>query len=322
MIKSSEKDNKSNIYLSIVIPVYQNEHTLGDLYKEIQETVINRNSDRKIEVIFVDDGSTDNSLKTLYKLKQQFHNDRIKIITLTRNFGQVPAIHAGYELSEGEYIVNISADLQDPPELINEMIQFSSCDDFEVVICTRDSREDPLVTIFFSRLAYWMMKKLSFKEMPLGGFDYVLISKNVMNTILSNPEANPFFQGQILWTGFKTKFIPYQRRNRQIGRSQYTFSRKLKYLIDGILGYSYTPIRLISILGLIFSFSGFLYAIIIIINWFLGDSPFQGWSPLMLIILLSSGFQMLMIGIIGEYIWRTLDQVRNRPPYIIHKIIE
>ena len=158
--------------------------------------------------------------------------------------------------------------------------------------------------------------------MPLGGYDYVLLSERVKQHLILNQESNNFWQGQILWTGFNTKFISYNRQQRLHGKSRWSFHKKIKYLIDGILGYSYLPIRIMSISGLIISIAGFIYALIIILERIFGNVPFKGWAPIMVLILILSGIQMLMLGIIGEYLWRTLDQIRNRPKYIIDQIYE
>ncbi|MFA5410234.1 MAG: glycosyltransferase, partial [Candidatus Omnitrophota bacterium] len=133
-------------------------------------------------------------------------------------------------------------------------------------------------------------------------------------------EANPFLQGQILWTGYKIKFLPYKRKKREIGESKWTFSKKVTYLIDGVMGYSYLPLRMMSFIGMIVAFAGFLYAIVVLIARIIGNIPAKGWAPLMIVILVLSGIQMLMLGIIGEYLWRTLNQVRRRQNYIIEKI--
>ena len=166
------------------------------------------------------------------------------------------------------------------------------------------------------------MRVLSFPNMPEGGFDFALVSLKVKEEIFNRHESNFSWQGSILWTGFDVKFIPYKRKQRKIGVSRWTFSKKIKTLIDGVLSYSYFPIRVMSILGLIVATSGFIYAISIVIAWYFGNVPFTGWAPIMVLVLVLSGFQMLMLGIIGEYLWRTLDQVRNRPPYIIERIFE
>ena len=154
--------------------------------------------------------------------------------------------------------------------------------------------------------------------MPKGGFDFFLVDSKVKDLIVQANEANPFLQGQILWTGFKTKFIPYVRKKRERGTSKWTFSKKVKYLIDSVVAYSYFPFRLMTVTGLIISFLGFLSAIVILSCKIFGWISIKGWIPVMLIMLVLSGFQMLMLGIIGEYLWRTLDQVRRRADDVLN----
>jgi len=308
--------------VSVVIPVYFNEGSIRKTFVQISEVLKSNNYVKNYEIIFIDDGSEDSSLDEILKLKAEFPNENIKVIKFTRNFGQVAAIRAGYSFSNGKIIINISADLQDPPALINRMIAAHLNEKYEVVICTREAREESYFRRKTSSIFYKLIKYLSFKNMPEGGFDFVLISDKVKNAILSNSESNPFWQGQILYLGYKIKFIPYKRQKREMGISRWTFSKKLKYLIDGVLSYSYLPVRLMSLMGLIVSLLGFIYAAYIVIARIYGNVPFTGWAPIMILILVLSGFQMLMLGIIGEYLWRTLDQVRNRPPYIIEKIYE
>jgi glycosyltransferase involved in cell wall biosynthesis len=315
------QENVKEIDCSIVIPVYCNEFNVEPTFNKIYEVVIKKNPHMKFEVIFVDDGSPDNSLAKLLEMKKE-HEDLIKVIKFTRNFGQVNAIFAGYSRAKGKCIVNISADLQDSPELINQMFKFHFEEHFPIVICTRSDREESYARRTTSKMFYNVMRKLSFNNMPAGGFDFVLIENKVKSLLLSNMEANAFWQGQVLWTGFPVKFIPYTRQKREIGESKWTFSKKMKYLIDGVLGYSFLPIRMISIVGILISLSGFLYAFFIVIAKLTGNVPFQGWAPLMIIVLLLSGFQMLMLGIIGEYLWRTLDEVRRRQAYVIENIYD
>lgn len=315
------QDNITEIDCSIVIPVYCNELNVEPTFNKINEVVIKKNPHMKFEIIFVDDGSYDNSMQKLIDLKSS-NEGLIKIIKFTRNFGQVNAIYAGYSRARGKCIVNISADLQDNPELINEMFRYHFEEKYPIVICTRSDREESFARRSTSKLFYAAMRKLSFQNMPAGGFDFLLIENRVKSLLLSNMEANAFWQGQILWTGYKVKFIAYTRQKRELGESKWTFSKKMKYLIDGVMGYSFLPIRIISILGILISLSGFLYAIFIVIAKFTGNVPFQGWAPLMIIVLLLSGFQMLMLGIIGEYLWRTLDEVRRRQAYVIETYYE
>lgn len=314
-------ESNSEISCSIVIPVFCNELNIEPTFNKIHDVVIKKNPHLKFEIIFVDDGSYDNSLEKLIELKKS-HEGLIKIIKFTRNFGQVNAIYAGYSRAKGKCIVNISADLQDSPELINEMFKYHFEENYPIVICTRSDRDESFARRTTSKMFYAAMRKLSFSNMPAGGFDFLLIDQKVKSLLLSNMEANAFWQGQILWTGYKVKFIPYTRQKRELGESKWTFSKKLKYLIDGVLGYSFLPIRLMSILGLLISLSGFIYSIFIVIAKFTGNVPFQGWAPLMILVLLLSGFQMLMLGIIGEYLWRTLDEVRRRQAYVIESFYD
>jgi len=313
-------NEKKQIDCSIIIPVFYNEESLNFTFNEIYSKVINK-SNYTFEIIFIDDGSEDNSLKVLLELHKKYP-ELIKVIKLTRNFGQLAAIFAGYKYAKAKCIVNISADLQDPPELINEFLKYKYKEKYDIVIACRDGRDEGLYRKITSRFFYWLMRKLTFKNMPLGGFDYYLISSRIKDIILSRNETNSFLQGQILWTGFKTRFIPYRRRKREHGESRLTFAKKIKMLIDGIMAYSYFPIRLTSVLGGLISILGFIYAIIVFMGRITGKYPFKGYAPIVIIILILSGFQMIMLGVIGEYLWRTLDQVRNRPQYIIEEIYD
>lgn len=306
---------------SIIIPVYYNEGSIEKTFNVLLEQVISKNNDLKCEIIFIDDGSKDNSFNEILGLKEKYP-DLVRAIKFTRNFGQVPAIYAGYKYAKGKCLISISADLQDPPELINQMITYHLNDKYEIVVCTRESREDSYLKRITSDIFYKLIKKLSFPNMPAGGFDFVLISSKVKNIILEKTETNPFWQGQLLWTGQRTKFIPYKRSERQIGQSKWTFPKKIKYLIDGVTSYSYFPVRAMSIVGSLIALVGFLYAIFIIIMRIFGDMLPYGWAPIMVMILVLSGIQMLMIGVVGEYLWRVLDQVRNRHLYIIDKIYD
>jgi len=306
---------------SVIIPVYFNEGSLSATFAKIREQLVGNTLIADFEIIFIDDGSQDNSFEVLLEIKRT-SDIPVRIIKFPRNFGQVPAMMAGYKHSRGRCVINISADLQDPPELISEMLAQHLTHNHDIVICTREDRDESWFRKSTSKLFYKLMRKLSFPTMPEGGFDYVLISERVKNSILSNEEVNPFWQGQILWTGHSTKFIPYKRLKREHGTSRWTFAKKLKYLLDGVLAYSYFPMRAMSLLGITVFFLGILYTIVITFDYFFGMVPFKGWAPIMILILTLSGIQMLMLGVIGEYLWRALDQVRKRPLYLIEKVIE
>lgn len=319
--KDNMAHNKNTVDFSIVMPVYFNEGSLFPTAEIFSKLLINRPDDLVGEVIFVDDGSLDHSLDELILIQSRFLYS-IKVIKLTRNFGQGPATRAGFRHAQGRCVIVISADEQDPPELINDMLHGFFKEGYEVVICTRQDRDESFFRKMTSMIFYGLMKKLSFPTMPKGGFDYYLLGRRALYEILENNEYQPFIQGQIYWTGFNIKTIGYKRRSRKIGKSQFTFSKKLGLLLDGVLSFSFVPIRLASLFGVMVALLGFCYAALVFVGWFLHGNPVQGWAPLMIVILVLGGIQIITLGLIGEYLWRTLAQVRNRKSYLIDCIYE
>ena len=311
----------SVIDYSIVVPVYFNEGCLTDTMASIKNDIVARNPGLRCEVIFVDDGSGDGSLNELLQLRE-INPQMVKVMKLTRNFGQVNAILAGFSYARGRCAITMSADGQDPALLVNEMLKAHCEEQFEIVVCTRQGRDESHYRVLTSKLFYVLIRKLSFPNMPLGGFDFVLLGRRALDVLLNNQEAHPFFQGQILWTGFKTKFIEYQRLERKVGQSRWTFGKKLTYLIDGVMSYSFLPLRFISVAGILFALLGFLYALVILVRRVVVGSAVVGWAPLMIAVLVMGGFQMLMLGVVGEYLWRVLAQVRHRSPYVIEAIYD
>lgn len=297
--------------LSFVIPVFRNEGSIAPTYEKIIGLMHKLALD--YEFVFVNDGSDDNSMQELTALHE--HDSKVKVLSFSRNFGQVPAIIAGMKEVTGAAAVSMSADLQEPIELIENMISKWQSGN-EIVIGHRVDREDSFIANKASAVFYSLMKYVN-PKMPKGGFDFLLIDQKAIAVFNQIDERNRFFQGDILWLGFSVAFIPYSRLKRTIGKSQWTLSKKLKYFIDGLLNTSYIPIRLMSLLGIIISFFGFLYAIVIAYNRFINNTPFDGWAPIMILILIIGGLIMLMLGIIGEYVWRTYDETRKRPLYII-----
>lgn len=297
--------------LSFVIPVYRNEGSLIPTFTKIKDLVTKNKFE--YELIFVNDGSDDNSFE---ELKELFKIDsNVKVLSFSRNFGQVAAVIAGLKEVTGDVAISMSADLQEPIELIEQMVQKWQ-EGNEIVICHRTDREDGFIANNTSKIFYKLMKYVN-PKMPNGGFDFLLLDKKAVNVLNQIDERNRFFQGDVLWLGFNTAFIPYRRIKRAIGKSQWTLSKKIKYFIDGLLNTSYVPIRLMSFLGLCFSFVGFLYSLIIIYSRFVNNTPFNGWAPIMILLLIIGGMIMVMLGIIGEYVWRAYDETRKRPIYII-----
>lgn len=272
------------------------------------------------EIIFVNDGSDDGSKEELEQI--HFKDKRVKVVNLTRNFGQGAATEAGHKLAKGDAVITVSADLQDPINLIPKMVTAFEGGS-EVVICFREGRGDPLMSRLFSRITFQILR-LSHKNVPPGGFDYYLMGRKAMDIFNSYGFQTRFFAGDVLWPGYPTTLIPYFRKKRTFGKSQYSFWRKVKAFIDMTLDASYLPIRLISALGMFTAFLGIFYALSIIISWAfdLSSRPFTGWAPIIVSVLIVGGLNMLMLGIIGEYIWRIYDQQRKRPNYIVQDILE
>jgi len=305
---------------SIVVPVYHNATSLPDLLVEIQK-VADKNPSDEFEFIFVDDGSGDNSFEVLTTLGES--EPRMRVVKLSRNFGSNPAIMAGLSQAKGDAVAAIAADLQDPPELIHEMIDLWR-DDNKVVIAARRDREDPFPTSLLADTFYKLFRRHAIKTMPERGFDFFLIDQQVCELINEIQENNAYLMGLILWLGFDPYVLYYDRQAREekYGQSMWTLAKKLKYFVDSFVAFSYFPIRLASGLGMIFSLLGLLYAVwVIVARLFLGIEA-EGWASLMVIVLIAAGVQMLILGIIGEYMWRNLDETRRRPRFIIEKIIE
>lgn len=304
--------------VSIVVAVYNNFGALSLTHQQLQDIFASSLPNHEYELIFVNDGSADASLDELMQIRAA--DKRVKVLNFTRNFGQMAAMLAGFGEATGDVVINVSADLQDPLSLIPEMLRSWEAGG-EIVICHRTDRSDSTSAKLFSRLAYSILR-ISQPNMPDGGFDYVLMDRKVMDVFNSVDVRHRYFQGDLLWTGFRTTLIPYVRQERKIGRSQYNFSKKFKNFIDAVLDVSYLPIRLMSLTGVVTSALGLLYAITIVLAWLSGHTPFQGWAPIMILILIVGGLIMLMLGVIGEYVWRINEEVRKRPNYIIRDRFE
>lgn len=299
--------------ISFVLPVFRNAGSILKSYERIKLLAAQMNFD--YEVVFVNDGSDDGSLDEILKARDL--DDKVKALSFSRNFGQVAAIVAGFRVVKGQACVLMSADLQDPIEKVQEMIEHW-LQGIEVVVCYRADREDSAFARMTSAFFYRLIKT-ALPKMPEGGFDFLLMDRKVIDVFNQIDERNRFFQGDVLWLGFKSTFIPYSRMKRTIGKSQWSLSKKVKYFIDGWLNTSYIPIRIMSLLGLFTAFSGFIYTLIIVYARLVDKTPFSGYAPIMIAILIIGGIIMLMLGIIGEYLWRTYDETRKRPLYIIDK---
>ena len=300
--------------LSIVIPVYFNEMNLHDLYKDLKEKVLDKL--KEYELIFVDDGSKDSSYSVMLELQKEDRN--IRCIRLSRNFGSHAAILAGLNECSGDCAVMKTADLQEPSEILLEMFdQWKN--GFNVILAVRSDRNEHFIQKFFSNSYYKLMRRFVLKEMPLGGFDCFLIDRKVIEVLRLMDEKNTSLMGQILWSGFKTTSIYYTRLKREKGKSRWTLTKKIKLVIDSVLSFTHLPIRVMSVVGIIFFLISVAWSLIIIYLKIFGEIQIEGWTTLMVFNLFSSGLILLTLGIIGEYLWRNFDASRNRPVYIIEQ---
>lgn len=303
--------------ISIVIACYMNEMNIPETYQVICRDVFDVRKDIDFEIVFVDDGSKDHTFEELMKV--QAVDPRVKIVKLTRNFGEFRAIVAGMSQASGDAVAVMSADLQDPPSLIPEMI--SSWEKGEkVTLAVRKKREESALKSWFADTYYKIVRKWVEPNYPKRGFDFFLIDKDVAGKLVAMQEKNSSIYIQLIWLGYKPKMIEYTRKEREHGKSMWTFRKRVDLFLDTFVVFSHKPIRFISVCGVFFSLFGLILAIIFIVDW-CTKQVMQGWTSLMVALLLLSGFQMIMLGVIGEYVWRNLDETRNRPLYVIEKVI-
>ncbi len=301
--------------ISIIIPVYWNEDTLELLYDDLKEKVLGQLED--YELVFVDDGSGDNSWEIINKIKNR--DDRVICVKLSRNFGEHSALLAGLSVCTGDCAVTKQADLQEDSEIILEMYE-SWKKGNKVVLAVREERDDSFATKFFAGLYYKLMQKFANKNMPSGGCDCYLLDRQVIEVLLKLDEKNSSLTLQVLWVGFQTDKIYFHRREREIGKGRWTFAKKFKLVLDSMISFSYVPIRMMWIIGILFFAFSVIMGIEVFVEWFTVGTPVAGWPSLMCVVLCSSGLILLMLGMLGEYIWRTFDAARKRPPFIIDEV--
>ena len=247
----------------------------------------------------------------------------MKVAKLSRNFGSNPAVMAGLSLAKGDAVGALAADLQDPPALLHDMISRWR-EGHKVVIAARRGRGDPFPTSLLSDTFYRLFRRFAIKSMPKRGFDFFLIDQQVCALISGIQENNAYLMGLILWLGFEPHVLHYDRqaREKRYGQSMWTLGRKVKYFIDSFVAFSHFPIRVSSALGMLFSLVGLLYAVWVIYSRLALGVSIEGWASLIVVVLIAAGIQMLILGIIGEYMWRNLDETRRRPRFIIETIIQ
>jgi dolichol-phosphate mannosyltransferase len=308
------------VKVSIIIPFLNEEENIP-LLTESLNSFFSSIKSFEAEIIFVNDGSTDNSISIL---KQQNHNSySSKLISFSKNFGSHAALRAGITYSTGDYITFIYADLQDPLSLITEMFdKIHQQDRCDIVWATRKSTESGLLESTFSKIYASLMKKYVSVLYPSKGFDIVMFSKKVSTILNQNIENNSSIFLQILTLGFKQDFVVYDKKPRIKGKSKWTFSKKMKLFIDSFVAFSYAPIRFVSFLGIIFFVFGLVWTVYIITRKLIYDDLVSGWPAITSILLLGFGITNIGLGIIAEYLWRTLDVSRKRPVFIVNEVHE
>lgn len=296
--------------LDIVVPCYNEEEMLQIFYKEVSDNLKNI----KWNVIFVNDGSNDNTLEVIKELENSY--DNVKYISFSRNFGKESAIYAGLDYSAEDYVVLMDADLQDPPSLIPKMMEYIK--EYDIVGTRRVTRKgEPFIRSFFARLFYKIANKITKIELVDGARDFRLMKREVVNAILDLKEYNRFSKGIFQWVGFETKWLEYENIERQKGESSWSFWELFKYSIEGIVSFTTAPLHIATITGIFFSIIAFLAIIVIVIKTLLFGEHVEGWPSTVSIILFLSGIQLFAAGIIGEYLAKIYLESKKRPIYII-----
>lgn len=304
---------KKNIELSIVVPVFNEELIIEELVKRMVSTA--ESITENYEVIFVNDGSRDSSL---IKLKEHCaSNPRVHYISFSRNFGHQIAITAGMDYAKGDAIVTIDGDLQDPPELIKEMYQQYK-DGYKVVYAKRSKRKgESFFKLFTAKMFYRLMARLVSFEIPLDVGDFRLISRDVLEYLKNMREYDKYIRGQIAWLGFKSTYVMFERDERKYGKTNYPFKKMLRLAFNGITAFSDSPLKMATNLGFIVCIISFLIGVYAVYGYVVEKNTLPGWASTIVSITFLGGVQLLSLGIIGEYISRIINNVRDRPLYVV-----
>jgi len=300
--------------ISIVIPCFNEQEAIPHFYREML-SVMSQMSGYSFELIFVDDGSIDDTMKMVKNLAE--NDECVKYIELSRNFGKESAMYAGIKASSGDYTAVMDADLQDPPSLLPEMVKIIEVENYDSVATRRVTRHgEPAIRSFFARLFYRLLKRISKTELVDGARDYRLMSRKFVDALLKLGEYNRFSKGLFGWIGFKTKWLEYENINRVAGETKWSFWKLLLYAFDGIIAFSTAPLAMAAFFGMLFCIISFIVIGFIIVRRLLFGDPVAGWASLMSAILLVGGVQLFCVGILGQYLAKTYLETKKRPIFI------
>lgn len=302
--------------LSVICPCYNEEESVALFYQELMKTEsFFRERNMEMELLFIDDGSKDQTVSEVKKIIAE--DSRVHLISFSRNFGKEAAMFAGLEKSKGDYVVIMDVDLQDPPSLLPEMFDYIQ-QGYDSVATRRVTRKgEPPIRSFFARAFYRLMRKISKTEMMDGARDYRLMTRQMVDAILSMREYNRFTKGIFGWVGFQTKWLEYENVERARGETKWNFWKLLLYSMDGITAFSTVPLMIASVAGVLFCMLAFVMIIFIIVRKLIFGDPVAGWPSLVCIMLFLSGVQFLCTGILGQYLAKTYMEVKKRPIYLV-----
>lgn len=301
--------------LTIVCPCYNEEESVELFYREvIKNQDFFREKEVEMEILFVDDGSTDGTLAEVKKLREL--DQRVHYVSFSRNFGKEAAMYAGLEKAKGDYVVTMDVDLQDPPRLLPEM--YASLEEGYDSVATRrvNRKGEPVIRSLFARMFYGLMKKISKTEIVDGARDYRMMKRKMVDAILSMGEYNRFTKGIYGWVGFQTKWLEFENVERAKGETKWSFWKLFLYSIEGITAFSTAPLSIAAFVGALFCFLAFAMIIFIIVRKMIFDDPVSGWPSMVCIILMTSGVQFFCTGILGQYLAKTYLEVKHRPIYV------
>ena len=301
--------------ISIIIPCYNEEETIDKLYKEIIK-VTKKIKEVNFELLFIDDGSKDKTLKIVKKLSEK--DNKVRYVSFSRNFGKEAAMYAGLKESKGDFVAIIDADMQDPPEKIIEMYEIIKEKEYDcVALYTKKHRDYNFIRRFLTFIWYKVIKVLASVEQKPGARDYRLMTRQMVDAILDLEEYNRYSKGIFSFVGFNTKWLEVETNNRIAGKSKFNLYKLFKYSLEGIIAFSTKPLVLSAILGLFLCLIAFIFIIIIIVKTVIYGDPVSGWPSLACIVIFIGGLNLFFMGILGLYLSKTYSEVKNRPIYIV-----